>query len=39
MVARVSTKRVGAALRGQREGGYVRSEQGQGQYMMWTIRR
>jgi hypothetical protein len=33
------TKRVGVALRGQREGGVVRSEQGPGQYMVWEISR
>ena len=36
---RLMTKRVGVALRGQRDKCAVRSEQGPGQYMMWTIRR
>ena len=36
---RLMTKRVGVALRLQRDKGGVRAEQGPGQYMMWTIRR
>ncbi len=31
------TKRVGVALRGQRDKGLVRSEQGPGQYVLWEI--
>jgi len=34
---RLMTKRVGVALRGQRERGYVSAEQGPGQYMVWQI--
>jgi hypothetical protein len=33
------TKRVGAALRLQRDNGVVRSKQGPGQYMLWEILR
>jgi hypothetical protein len=33
------TKRVGVALRGQRENGVVRCDQGPGQYMLWEIAR
>jgi hypothetical protein len=36
---RLMTKRVGVALRGQRESGVVRCEQGPGQYMVWEIAR
>ena len=36
---RIMTKRVGVALRGQRDNGAVRSEQGPGQYMVWEIAR
>ena len=36
---RLMTKRVGVALRGQRESGAVRSEQGPRQYMVWEISR
>jgi hypothetical protein len=36
---RLMTKRVGVALRGQRENGAVRCEQGPGQYMIWEIAR
>ena len=36
---RLMTKRVGVALRGQRDKSYVRSEQGPGQYMLWEIAR
>jgi hypothetical protein len=35
---RLMTKRCGVALRGQRDKGVVRSEQGPGQYMMWGIK-
>ena len=31
------TKRVGVSLRGQRENGLVRCDQGPGQYMLWEI--
>lgn len=34
---RIMTKRVGVALRIQRDNGAVRSEQGPGQYMIWEI--
>ena len=34
---RLMTKRVGVALRGQRDKGAVRSEQGPGQYQLWGI--
>lgn len=34
---RLMTKRCGVALRGQRNKGTVRSEQGPGQYMVWEI--
>jgi hypothetical protein len=34
---RLMTKRVGVALRGQRDNGVVRSDQGPGQYMLWEI--
>jgi hypothetical protein len=33
------TKRVGVALRGQRENGVVKCDQGPGQYMLWEISR
>jgi hypothetical protein len=36
---RLMTKRVGVALRGQRDSGRVRSDQGPGQYMLWEIER
>jgi hypothetical protein len=36
---RLMTKRVGVALRGQRENGVVKCEQGPGQYMLWEIDR
>jgi hypothetical protein len=36
---RLMTKRVGVALRGQRESGVVRCDQGPGQYMLWEIAR
>jgi hypothetical protein len=36
---RLMTKRVGVALRGQRENGAVRCDQGPGQYMLWEISR
>lgn len=36
---RLMTKRVGVALRGQRNNGVVESEQGPGQYMLWRIVR
>lgn len=36
---RLMTKRVGVALRGQRDRGLVRSEQGPGQYQIWMIAR
>ena len=36
---RLMTKRVGVALRGQRDNGVVRSDQGPGQYMLWEIAR
>src|ERR1700744_4979987 len=36
---RLMTKRVGVALRGQRENGVVRCDQGPGQYMLWRIDR
>jgi hypothetical protein len=36
---RLMTKRVGVALRGQRESGIVRCNQGPGQYMLWEIDR
>lgn len=36
---RLMTKRVGVALRGQRNAGRVRSKQGPGQYMVWEIAR
>jgi len=34
---RLMTKRVGVALRLQRDNGVVRSEQGPGQYMLWEL--
>jgi hypothetical protein len=34
---RLMTKRVGVALRGQKENGVVRCHQGPGQYMLWEI--
>jgi hypothetical protein len=36
---RLMTKRVGVALRLQRDNGVVRSEQGPGQYMIWEINK
>src|SRR5260370_12230702 len=36
---RLMTKRVGVALRGQRENRVVRCDQGPGQYMLWEIAR
>lgn len=36
---RIMSKRVGLALRTQRENGLVRCEQGPGQYMLWAIAR
>jgi hypothetical protein len=36
---RLMTKRVGVALRGQRENGAVRCDQGPGQYMLWELCR
>lgn len=36
---RLMTKRVGVALRGQRDAGRVKSDQGPGQYMVWEIAR
>ncbi len=36
---RLMTKRVGVALRLQRENGAVRCDQGPGQYMLWEIER
>ena len=36
---RLMTKRVGVALRGQRDKGAVQSEQGPGQFMIWEIAR
>jgi len=36
---RLMSKRVGVALRGQRDRGGVRSEQGPGQYQLWEIAR
>jgi hypothetical protein len=34
---RLMTKRVGVALRHQRDGGVVESDQGPGQYMLWRL--
>ena len=36
---RLMTKRVGVALRGQREKGAVHAEQGPGQYVLWQLVR
>mgnify|MGYP007046919251 CR=1 FL=1 len=36
---RLMTKRVGVALRGQRDKGGVKSEQGPGQYVLWEMAR
>ncbi|MBL6954991.1 MAG: hypothetical protein ISR50_20345 [Alphaproteobacteria bacterium] len=36
---RLMTKRVGVALRHQRDKGLVGSEQGPGQYMLWALER
>ena len=36
---RLMTKRVGVALRGQKEKGVVKADQGPGQYMLWAICR
>jgi len=36
---RLMTKRVGVALRGQRDKGGVKSEQGPGQYVLWEMER
>jgi hypothetical protein len=36
---RLMSKRVGVALRGQRDKGVVRSAQGPGQYQLWELKR
>ena len=36
---RLMTKRVGVALRGQRDKGAVRGEEGPGQYVLWELTR
>jgi hypothetical protein len=36
---RLMSKRVGVALRGQRDNGLVRSQQGPGQYVLWELAR
>ena len=36
---RLMTKRVGVALRSQREKGAVRGEEGPGQYVLWELAR
>jgi hypothetical protein len=36
---RLMTKRVGVALRGQKDKGAVRAEQGPGQYVIWELMR
>jgi len=36
---RLMTKRVGVALRTQRENGAVRSEQGPGQFVLWEVAK
>jgi hypothetical protein len=36
---RLMTKRVGVALRGQREQGVAKADQGPGQYMLWEIAK
>jgi hypothetical protein len=36
---RLMVKRVGVALRTQRENGTVRSEQGPGQFVLWEVAR
>jgi hypothetical protein len=36
---RMMTKQGGVAMRGQRENGLVRCDQGPGQYMLWEIAR
>jgi hypothetical protein len=36
---RLMTKRIGVALRGQRDKGVVRSTQGPGMYQVWTLGR
>lgn len=36
---KLMTKRVGVALRGQRDGGLIRSLQGPGQFMLWEVAR
>lgn len=36
---RLMTKRVGVALRTQRENGMVRSEQGPGQFVLWEVAK
>lgn len=36
---RLMAKRVGVALRGQRNHGAVKCEQGPGQYVLWQIAR
>src|SRR5580692_6215745 len=36
---RLMTKRVGVALRGEREKGVVKADQGPGQYMLWAISK
>ncbi len=39
MLLRLMTKRIGVALRGQRDKGVVRSTQGPGMYQVWTPAR
>jgi hypothetical protein len=36
---RLMTKRVGVAMRGQREKGTIKSDQGPGQYMLWALKK
>jgi hypothetical protein len=36
---RLMTKRVGVALRTQRENGLVEAEQGPGQFVLWRVTR
>ena len=38
-LAHLMTKRVGVALRGQRDNGIVRSLEGPGQYNLWELAR
>lgn len=38
-LVRTMTKRCGVALRGRRDRGAARSQQGPGQYMVWEVRR